>query len=436
MGRIVAALLFFTYVVAVAPAPLGPPAAVAAPDPERPRITDRKKGESDLEKTLRFPIRVALFPLWILDRGIEKGAFVVDDEKLIPRSEHLYKSLIDKGLYFQVGGAGDGAGFGGGVAWRMRREGVVPTIATSGSIRGYQDHSFTLDFSDLLARRLDAGAIIRYRSKPEEDFFGLGRSTSLNRNAYHLEETDAALQLGRTRGAFSFVTDFGYSKSNVFDGKDTRFPSVDELFAPEEVPGLEEGAELLFADASLALDFRDRSGCPTSGAAALASAGIFEDVEEADDFSHYRLRGELQGHLPLLGRRSRFGPRSVLSLRVRGEFTDGFDGSAVPFFRMPHLGGSSSLRGFREFRFRDERAVVANLEYRWRIQELLEAVLFLDAGQVFAQGQDPALEDFESSWGGGIRGVLRNTTVFRFEVGRSDEGTRFFFNFSPMFQVF
>jgi hypothetical protein len=75
------------------------------------------------------------------------------------------------------------------------------------------------------------------------------------------------------------------------------------------------------------------------------------------------------------------------------------------------------------------------VEYRWRIQSLLQAVLFFDEGQVFSTTDDFDFDRFESSWGGGIRGVLRHNTIFRFEVGHSDEGTRAFFKFSQMFQV-
>ena len=77
---------------------------------------------------------------------------------------------------------------------------------------------------------------------------------------------------------------------------------------------------------------------------------------------------------------------------------------------------------------------MANLEYRWRIQALLDAVLFLDEGQIFRDGGFD-LDDFESAWGGGLRGVIRNNTVLRLEVGTSDEGTRVFFKFSRVFQI-
>ena len=59
------------------------------------------------------------------------------------------------------------------------------------------------------------------------------------------------------------------------------------------------------------------------------------------------------------------------------------NGQQVPFFLQPTAGGGRDLRGYDQSRFRDENALVLNLEYRWRIREMFQAVGFADAGRVF-----------------------------------------------------
>lgn len=422
-------------VVTGAPGPCGGPLArTSADEPRRERITDREKGESTGKKIARFPLRVATLPLWVLDRGLYHGMILVDEKKLIPRAVFVQRRLAELGIAPQIGGAGDGAGFGGGVAWSFYRGPVRPTLSVSGSVKGYQDHGFELDFSEIFDDKLDVVAGVRYRSRPQEDFFGLGpESREQNRTSYNLEQTLASLDVeAAVAGAVTVAGQVELSNNNVSGGRDEAFPSTERVFSAAAVPGLGTGAELVTADLSFVLDGRDYPGDATSGGLIQVFAGVGEDTGGAA-FDYWHYGAEARGFLALLGRGNRFGPRSVLALRVRGDFNQPRNGGTVPFFRMPHVGGSSSLRGFREFRFYDRHAVVANFEYRWRIQALLEAVLFLDEGQVFDRIGDLELGSFRESYGGGIRVAFRHNTFFRVEIGRSSEDTRLLTKFNVGF---
>jgi hypothetical protein len=407
--------------------------------PKRERITDRKKGESTGKQIARIPIRLATLPLWVLDRGLYHGMIVVDEKKLVPRAHHALIKLAKLGLAPQIGGAGDGAGFGGGMAWTPYKGPVTPTLAVSASINGYQDHGVALDFSGIFGEQVDVITEVRFRSSPEEDFFGIGpNSHERNRTSYHLEQTAARLHVKvPVAGALTSDASVELSNNNIFGGKDTRFPSTEDLFTGAEVPGLDEGSELVTGDVALTLDLRDHPGDATSGGVIRVFAGVGEDVV-GSAFNYWHYGGEAQSFVPLLGRGSRFGPRSVLAVRVRGDFHQPRSGGTVPFFKMPHIGGSSSVRGFREFRFFDDDIVVANIEYRWPIMSLktmplLEALLFLDEGQVFDRSDDFDFDSFRESYGGGLRVVFKHSIVFRIEVGRSTEATRVFTKFKAMF---
>ena len=53
---------------------------------------------------------------------------------------------------------------------------------------------------------------------------------------------------------------------------------------------------------------------------------------------------------------------------------------------METIGGARTMRGFSEFRFRDTRNLLMNLEYRWEIWTYADMALFADGGKVFKTG--------------------------------------------------
>lgn len=101
-----------------------------------------------------------------------------------------------------------------------------------------------------------------------------------------------------------------------------------------------------------------------------------------------------------------------------------FDGSAVPFFQKPSLGGQNTLRGFTSGRFRADGALAGSAEYRYPIWNSLDALVLVDAGQVFDSFGDITADRFHWSYGGGIHLLAGNGLGFRFEVAHSPEGLR------------
>lgn len=109
----------------------------------------------------------------------------------------------------------------------------------------------------------------------------------------------------------------------------------------------------------------------------------------------------------------------------------------LPFYSLPSLGGSRSLRGYINNRFTGEAAWHAAAEYRfWFVPrgfaitdkvriERVGAALFYELGNVGA-GLD-GLFDAEphDSWGTSLRFSLERTALFRFDLGFSDEGSNF-----------
>jgi outer membrane protein assembly factor BamA len=86
------------------------------------------------------------------------------------------------------------------------------------------------------------------------------------------------------------------------------------------------------------------------------------------------------------------------------------------------------LRGFRDYRFRDEGMVAFTAEYRWPVwadrdarHAGVDAYLFTDLGQVFSEPDDIALDHLSESYGVGARLVLPSGFVGRLEWGHSSE---------------
>ena len=397
------------------------------------RITE-KEVEGAGKKIAMFPVRVLILPFKLIGAGLEAGFETVEEENLINRSAFFRRRLRATGLTLDFGVGYDGAGLGARVAWTPLRRNVTPTVTAALSTNLYEVYGLRLDFSRAFANRLNAAVEFRYKGLPEEDFFGIGPdSRREDRTTYNREVPEVVVSVFKqVRPKLRLEADIGYQKNNIFQGKDDDYPSTDEIFDPADVPGLDTGAELLLATFVMEWANLDYPGSPTSGVFIRLLGGIAEDIRSGA-FDHWRYGIDFQVYLPLLGWGNRFGPRSTLAIRVKGDFTDPLNGADVPFFRMPTVGGSTTLRGFTEFRFTDRNAVVTNVEYKYPIQKILEAVIFWDEGQVFPTMNDFDFHKFRSSFGGGLRLILEHSAFVRLEVGRSSEETRFYFKFGKSY---
>jgi outer membrane protein assembly factor BamA len=108
-------------------------------------------------------------------------------------------------------------------------------------------------------------------------------------------------------------------------------------------------------------------------------------------------------------------------------------GQEVPFFMQQAVGGSNSLRGYRQDRFRDKNLLLFNLEYRWEVMELFDLVAFGDGGRVFSRRSDIGLDDMRGSVGLGGRVKFRERVWLGLDVGYSTEGVRIWLRGSNIF---
>ena len=252
---------------------------------------------------------------------------------------------------------------------------------------------------------------------PEEDFFGLGQdSLEDNRTNYLMRSSEYGGDLQwRPHRFMTLKGGASYLTPEIDSGEDDRFPSVEQVFNPDQIPGFSEQPDFLKLTANGAFDWRDNPEHPHHGGFYSLTFADYQDRDlDRYDFQLYNV--ELHQYIPLSNR------YRILALRAAAVLTDTNEGQEVPFYYMPTLGGHKDLRGFREFRFRDQNSLVLSAEYRWEAWWALDGALFVDAGQVAERRQDFSAKALDFTYGFGLRFHSNKKFVLRFDFCFSKEG--------------
>jgi outer membrane protein assembly factor BamA len=361
--------------------------------------------------------------------GLEAGILWVQERKILEKLETPGAGY--KGIRPKLGGMSTGSGFGFGFQYdkvRMLGNQLDFSMAGVASLKSYQRYEMKLDLPRLAGEHAYVSATGRQRAMPQEDYFGLGASSEKSdRTSYLYEESAIGLQGGvkpyswlRAGAAVDWV------RPNVGRGTDPRFPSTELLFNESNSPGLDRQPDFMKYELAVAVDTRDSVGNPHRGGYYSVTHARWDD-RTFNESGFSRIETELQQYIPFNA-----GHR-VIAARLRSSFDDAKDGNRVPFYLQKSLGGSNDLRGFREFRFRDENQVLLNLEYRWEAWIGLDMAIFGDAGKVFATRKDFTLDGMETSYGLGFRFNTAKSVFWRIDIARSREGTRAFLKFEHVF---
>ena len=342
-------------------------------------------------------------------------------EKIAPR----------EGVYARFGGMTTGSGFAVGPGYRRYFNGDDMFVDFSGALstKAYKALDAEVRWARFWNDRVELWSDLRYRDYPEEDFFGLGEgSTRAMRTSYSIESTDVV-----GRGLINLArwlrvgADIGYFNPDVGHGADNSLPSIEERFTDATAPGLTDQPEFLHNTLFAEIDTRDRRGTPTRGGFYRAAFSTWEDVS-LEQYDHHRFDAEASQFFPVMG------PKHVFGVRVGLSYVNNETHHRVPFYFLPYIGGSDTVRGFREFRFRDENILFLNAEYRWRVIPYLDVAPFFDAGEVRADWEDIGPGDLKTAYGIGFRVNVEDRTFVRIDIGTGgDEGTRLFFKFGPSF---
>lgn len=337
----------------------------------------------------------------------------------------------DDGFRPVIGGLPFDSGVALGVEYRKSRlgRGMLDLNAKAiGSVKKYEFLEVGAALPRMAGGLLFADLRARYRNYPEEDFWGLGhKSPQFRRTTYRLEDMSYRGEFG-VRPKPWLETGFagGVLAVNTGPGKDRDHPSIEEWFTVAEAPGLEQQPHYRHFGAFLRADRRDQPGDPRGG-------GLYEFTftgYQDSDFHRYsfqRYRADVRQYISVFSERDTIALRAVMALTGKER------GQQVPYFLQPTVGGGGDLRGYLQYRFRDENALVINTEYRWRVREIIHVVGFADAGRVFPRPGKITLAGVRGSAGAGWRFKLGESILFGMDLGWSPDGPRVWFRGSHTF---
>ncbi|MFQ5739912.1 MAG: BamA/TamA family outer membrane protein [Acidobacteriota bacterium] len=359
-----------------------------------------------------LPLRILSYPFRLVTSGIEKGLISFEKHRLRERFSLWRERLADWGVTPLIGGLGEGTGFGGGVLYTLRPNDRDTLQARArASFQGYQE----LDLQ--WTRPTPRGRFVFEGSRqwrPRENFYGLGPdSQRAQRSRFALRQSWVGLSW---EGSLTERSKFGLGHKQTWlsalEGRDSRFPSPDRFF--EGLPGLNQSLRL--RQTALYWETNLTGGEYKRGARVLLGASYQSAMGESK-VRYFTYQAHLEGRLPVARERSALVGWLDLALnRERG----GSD--PLPFYVQPHLGGSSTLRGFPLDRFYGKNALLATLEYRYKIHPNIQAILFFDQGQVFNRSAELRWRNWHRSYGLGIKFKTSAGTVFGIEYGQSREG--------------
>lgn len=329
---------------------------------------------------------------------------------------HMGKGDLNNGFYIDFGKMVPGAGWlSVGPGYRRWLGGDSMLLDASGgySWNGYRTAQARMVLPKLAGGRFAAGTQVRWVDFGDVDYFGVGPDTAEDAlGQFGIQATHAVghATLRLTRW-FDIDAEIGVLAPRLEEGPLTRGLALDQ---PTFIP----------AQVAIGVDTRNFAEHPTKGVL-LRAAGTHFDDRDTGAFTHRRYEAEAAGFLPIAGE------RVVLAVRGWAVTTPRDDARSVPFYMLPSLGGSNSLRSYADYRFHDRNMLLANAELRLAMMTHVDLALFADAGNVAPRFQELDLD--KRSYGAGLRFHTRRQTFARVDVANGKEGWRALFRLTDPF---
>lgn len=366
--------------------------AHADDDKRPPQDYGHPEPGTDAGDVLAWPVRVVLFPFFLLNefilrrplgvlvRAAESGNWiekVTDFFTFGPRKEIAIfpSALFDFGLLPSVGF---------NASWKYFL--AEPNKLTlhfgfwgPGWVAVRAGDDYALNKTEHLTL---TGSFWRRQDNP---FYGMGPHSKQDpRYRYAAETYDAAP--GYRKEFFNsstFETSAGMRGLKFYSGtccgNENLIDAVREKKIPEP-PGFGEGYIGVFQHAALAIDSRKARPAPGSG----VRVEVHEDMvfpldASAGDTrrSWIRYGGSAGAAYDLTGK------QRVVSLTVDGELVDKLSPGTIPFTDQVSLGGDYLMRGYLRNRLIGQSAAVATLRYTWPVWVMLDGIAEVSAGNVF-----------------------------------------------------
>ena len=204
----------------------------------------------------------------------------------------------------------------------------------------------------------------------------------------------------------------------VGDSLITDLPQMTALYPNE--PGI-EGGQVFAAGIRVVGDSRDNLTTPTIGTYAVVYFENVHDVAPGGTHPFWNCGASQTTLWPLDNDRT-----FVTVLNTALQFAVGH---TIPFWELPTLGGSNTLRSYNGGRFTNKDSILINLEERIRLVKAslfgvsgeVQVAPFFDLGKVYDSSDDLVgkgiLQAYHYSTGIGFRGVVPPSFVGRLDIG-------------------
>lgn len=361
------------------------------------------------------------------------GQNAPSDASFFDRAWRIAGTLLDEEspYYIRFGGITTGAGLSVGPGVRLKglaggRLDFNAVTIVSHRMYLLAETSVTTPVPGLDALR--AGAFARRKYFPQEDYFGLGPGSQRdNRVSYSYDETAAGLLATLRASPLTIEGRVEYRHPDVGHGHDDSIPSIEARFSDSSAPGLLLQPDYVVGIGSVIYEGATPVGHPRQGGRYEASLSRFWG-RQTNTYDFLRFDADLRQYLPVVPDRHLVVLRALTTLSGVPEYAE------MPFYYMPRLGGTSTLRGFRGLRFHDRNVLLFQAEYRWLPLRFVETAVFYDRGSVAPRVSDLAREHMMSDYGVGVRFGTDQAVFFRVEAAfGSRDGTRIYAKFSGAF---
>lgn len=292
-------------------------------------------------------------------------------------------------------------------------------LAATAGLRWRQRYRFRIRRIDIADGAMEAGLKAQYTLMPDEPFYGIGMSSNTNDETnFAFEQVIAELSLGKRFGervASNAVIIF--ERNSILKGKDDSTPSTTVQY-DNTLPGLETGVEMFGGGLSIHYDSKNHPGKPTGGWDITLSGKALRQTGD-DRYGFWAATIDIARHLHLFYGR-------YLVVRFAARKSEPLSDREIPFYYMSEIGRTETIRGVKRGRFRDHDSMIGSTEYRYPIMARnLDAFVFVDAGQVTPDIFDHISgNDFEVTFGGGIRIWKQDGNLLTVQIGKSREFTR------------
>lgn len=359
-----------------------------------------------------LPIRIVSYPHRFITRGMEKGLVKVEKNHLRERLRLWTDRLRALGVEGLFGGLGEQTGFGGGGSYTVSQSGLQRlTFLGRGTLARYQEFDIKWTTSP---PKTEFTFEASYQWRPNENFYGLGhRSLESQRTDFALRQSwlGASVKVAAPKH-IRWGLENKLVVTKALAGRNNLIASTPEIFP--QLPGLGSLLRLYSGGAYVDADF-SRGEYGWTGRAHVG--GSYQHGLGASRLRYFTYEGQLEGRMPVRSGQSALVGQIGLNVNHENSGSD-----QIPFYMRPHIGGSSTLRGFALDRFYGKNLMLLSLEYRYRLHPNFETSIFHDAGQIFDRAGELAWLNWHRNYGISLRLHSNYRTVMRLEYGHSREG--------------